>query len=155
MPIAPVTGRIWDHMRKRIDPALQPELAFVPEGNRIVGSSYLETDGEVLATIDANGDAFTVDLEGDTWYTPVLRHLSDPSQAGQDWENRARAYYPFPRINSGSGGSIGDLPRNPVQINGVWIGLGPRPSTLPGGIYVDISGAKPVFDFPTRGVIND
>ena len=145
MPIVTVTGRVWDHMRTRISPALQPELAFVPVGNRIVGRAYLETNGEVLATLDSDGDTFTIDLEGDAWYTPVFRHLSDPSQAVLSWENRAFAYYEFPKINSGSGGPIGNLPSDPIQINGIWYGHGNPPSWLTHGIYVDISGAKPVF----------
>lgn len=145
MPLVIVSGRAWDHMRKRIDPALQPQLAFVPEGNRIVGSSYLEIDGEVLATLDANGDAFTVELEGDSWYTPVIRHLTDPSQALLTWDKRAFGRYEFPRIYSGSGGPIGDLPSDPIQIDGIWYGHGDPPSWLTHGIYVDIAGAKPVF----------
>lgn len=149
MALVTLTGRVGDHSR---NPAgAEQELLFRPRKPQIV-ASIMQAGVESITTPSSQG-AFSIEVEGNTWYTPVLRWLTDSSQSSLAPEKRAYGYEEWPDVYSGDGGPIGTLPQNPIQINGVWYGYGPPPEWVAGALYVDISGVKPVFYGPANGGI--
>lgn len=144
-----ITGTVGDHSRK---PAgAEQELMLVPRKSQIV-ASILQAGVESVTKVEPSG-AFSIEVEGNTWYRPVLRWLVDPSQISMPPEMRALEYAEWPEIYSGDGGTIGTLPQNPIQIGGVWYGYGPPPAWVDGALYVDISGRKLEFYAPAnRGI---
>ena len=151
MPLVEIQGYLYEFSRTGIPANLQPRLYFRPRKSLIVGQQQMEVNREVFAELRTDSYAegyFEVELEGDCWYTPVVDWLSDPAQAGEDAENRARGFAEFPAIFSGEGGLIGNLPRDPIQIGGVWYGFGDPPDYLSGALYMDISGRKAVLWAP-------
>ena len=157
MPLVEIEGYLYEFSRTQIPANLQPRLKFRPRENLIVGQQMMEVHREVYADLRTDSAApgyFTVELEGDCWYTPVVDWLSDPSQAGEDAENRARGFAEFPAIFSGEGGLVGNLPRDPVQLNGTWFGFGPPPDYLAGATYWDISGRTAVLYGPRGRIIH-
>ena len=144
MALVTITGRVGDHSRNAA--GAEQELLFRPRGPQIV-ASIMQAAVESSVAPSSLG-AFSIEVEGDTWYTPVLRWLVDPSQGALTPEKRAYGHEEWPDVYSGDGGPIGTLPQNPIQIGGVWYGYGPPPEWVSGALYVDISGVKPVFYAP-------
>ena len=144
MPYVEISGNVRDHGGKIVPVNLQPELWFRPNAPVIIGGSAGMLLGvEAKADLTAATGAYTVQLFSGPGisYTPVYSWLSDPSQADQQIENRARGYMEFPTIWPGQGGPIGSLPQDPIQVNGWFIGHGPPPDYLAGALYLNISGS--------------
>lgn len=138
-----VTYNAWDHARKVIPANLQPEIWFRP-----VGTSYaagLMSSREVQGTLNASTGAGSVQLESvlGITYVPVLRWLSDPSQAGEGMENRSRGYDEWTPFYPGAGGPIDQLPTVSPHISGIFYGFGNPPEwvrALSTAVYLDING---------------
>lgn len=141
MALVTITGNVQDHNREPVPEELQPELWFRPRRAGYVNG--LSTAREVKATLFSGG-GFAVEVESapGVYYVPVVRWLSDPSQADEDIQNRAYGYNEWDPVWPADGGPISGLPRDPIQIDGVWYGYGPPPEYLSGALYVDISGVK-------------
>lgn len=104
MATVTITGQAWDHNDQPVDASLQPELWFRPmEPGRRHG---LQTHREVKAVLTASSGAFSVPLERDVDYVPVMRWLTDPSQANESMPNRARAYCEWPAFTAVTSGLI-------------------------------------------------
>lgn len=142
MALVTVTYNAWDHNQDPVPSSLQPELWFRP-----LATSYaagLMTSREVKGSLSASG-AGSVRLESQPGllYMPVLRWLSDPSQADEDIENRARAYDEWEPFYPGGGGDISELDPA-VGLKGVLYGYGRPPERLDGVVYLDIGGTTGV-----------
>lgn len=148
-----ITGNAWDHNQAPVPANLQPELWFRPIATSLAHG--LLTNREVKAALQSSG-AFTVQLESHTHirYVPVLRWLSDPSQAGEDIENRAYGYNEWRIIHPGRGGDISELDPD-IGLSAILYGFGAPPSHLEGVVYLDITGPAIRIYGPSGAYVED
>lgn len=138
-----ITYNVWDHSRDVIPSGIVPEIWFRP-----VATSYaagLMSAREVKGSLDPETGAGSVQLESapGLTYVPVLRWLSDASQATEDIENRARGYDEWIPFYPAGGGPIDQLPTVSPHIRGIFYGFGDPPEwvrAIKNAIYWDIEG---------------
>lgn len=149
-----ITYNVWDHSRDVIPSGIVPEIWFRP-----VATSYaagLMSSREVKGSLDPGTGAGSVQLESapGLTYVPVLRWLSDASQANETVENRARGYDEWSPFCPGAGGPIDQLPNVSPNIRGIFYGFGNPPQwvrSLTAAVYLDIKGA-PIRVWGPEGV---
>lgn len=142
MALVTITYNAWDHNREVVPANLQPEVWFRPLKTSLI--SGMMSAREVKGTLNTSTGAGQVKLEtsADLLYVPVMRWLSDPSQANEQVENRSYGYCEWEPIYPAAGGSISELP-GVVKFSAFYYGLGGPPWTLRNRndvVYIDISG---------------
>lgn len=112
MPLVTITGNAWDAGEEPVDASLRPRLWFKPSRSWV--KNGLQTGASVLADLNANTGAFSVevysDFSRDLTYTPWLDHLT-PGQETEPPGDRALGYFEWDPIWPDSGGDIGGLYR--------------------------------------------
>lgn len=137
MALVTITGKAWEHGYRTVPADLQPELWFRP-----LSTSYargLRSSREVRAALDSDTGDFEVELESQPGllYVPVLRWLTDRSQATESVDNRARGYDEWEPFWPGNGGDISNM--DPWGGRwGLFFGYGDPPSSLSNAVYFDL-----------------
>lgn len=137
-----VTYNAWDHNRVVVPANLQPEVWFRPLKASL--ASGMMTAREVKGSLSASGSGqVTLETAPELLYVPVMRWLSDPSQADETPDNRAYGYCEWDPVYPAAGGPIDQLP-GVVKFGAFFYGLGNPPGFLARRndvLYIDVSGA--------------
>ncbi|MDR6867690.1 hypothetical protein J2Y69_002294 [Microbacterium resistens] len=135
MSTVQVYGNVWDGANSPVPASRHPEFWFRPEAHA-VGTSALLLGVEVKANLTDTG-SFTVQLDPDMYYRPVLRWLTSPAEQAPEMWSWQYAEWDF-LVVPGTGGLITDLADN-YPPGSVVIALGPPPNPMPPVLWIDIS----------------
>lgn len=136
------TGRLTDAQRARFVASRNARL-FVQPSQSGYGDTGLISDRRIPITVNPDTGQFTVSLEASASVRPLMLY-----EFGMEWHesglNHWSSWFSF-RAAVG-GGAISDMLQIPANPGTFTYGWGkPEANGVTGGIYVDISGEKPVW----------
>jgi hypothetical protein len=151
MATVTITDNAWDHNETPVDSILRPELWFRPKSPSTLNG--LMTHREVKASLTLSTGAFTVSLEQDVEYTPVMRWLPDASDPAP-LTNQSSMYCEWLPFTATIDGPIAVQPGPGAGIRGDvwWVSLSPPP---PGFIGIWLKSDPSVTSDDTDPVIGD
>lgn len=151
MGLVTVTGRVGDHSHVAIS-GRAARLWFRPKRAQVVNGVVM-TGGEVQATLNDTTGMFSVVLDNQAPYVPVLDWLI--GSADEPPERRARGVEEWPEIFPGVGGDITGLSSGALFGPTLLLGNGtPPPWVPPGGVYFDLNSPVGLDIYSEGGIIS-